>query len=205
MSTVLDGKVAKSPNVATYSLWLRNGKSLRECERLAKDLFNEEISHMGFQTYRDALDPKELVPQFLPHADLDLMLDEEKHLMQAILLMEKRIDKLWKREETMPLPMSALDKMLAQLADMLVQLANIRGKGVSPTHVRNTINAQFNKFSASAARLGESDEDIRQWVSQLIDSANPQNGEDGVIRGESSEGLALEVHSQELPHTDSQS
>lgn len=165
--------ILNSPNFKTYEHWLINGKSFRECERLAKELFSEEISNDSFRKYKLAMEDRELVPSVLPHADKDIDVDEEKHLMQAILLQEERVMKAVEFEKKSPVPTNIVDKQMEVLTNMLIQLANIRGKGLS---ARAIVNQQFNRFSGSVSPIvGESDEEFRQRIIGILKKASAED------------------------------
>lgn len=172
--------ILNSPNFKTYEHWLINGKSYRACERLAKEMFKEEISNDSFRKYKAAMNENELVLSVLPHADKDLEIDEEKILMQAILLQEERVMKAVKFEEKSPMPMNVVDKQMEVLTNMLIQLANIRGKGLS---ARAIVNQQFNRFGQP---IIESDGQFRQRINGILEKSNT-NG--GVTSGNSDDEL----------------
>ncbi|GEM_PF-6925505 len=191
--------VLNSPNFKTYEHWLINGKSFRECERLAKELFSEEISNDSFRKYKAAMDENELVLSVLPHADKDLDIDEEKHLMQQILMQEERLVKAIEFEKKSPVPTSMVDRQMDTLTHMLVQLAGIRGKGTSLVSVRNTVNQQFNKFGTANGQAGSSnsDDELKQWFEGIIREANTKVSEaQKVSEGQSSNGNSQMTNSQ---------
>ncbi len=129
MKTILNGKVIKSNYWGIYALWIRNGVSCAECSRRAAELFNEEISPDAFENYKQRFDSKAMTPSLLPFADLDLVIDDERHLAQLILLKEKRLSSLLKCEEAqIEAPTRLVDTMITELADLLVRYGTLRKK-----------------------------------------------------------------------------
>ena len=131
MKTILNGKVVNSNYWGTYALWIRNGVSCAECSRRAAELFNEEISSDAFEHYKQRFDNKALTPSLLPFADLDLVIDDERHLAQLILLKEKRLNNLLQKEDTQTgAPSRMVDTMISELADLLVRYGALRKKTI---------------------------------------------------------------------------
>ncbi|MGH2612408.1 MAG: hypothetical protein ACRDFB_05100, partial [Rhabdochlamydiaceae bacterium] len=96
MSNVLtDTKIANSLYCHIYIRWLQNDWSVRECSRKAKELFNENISYEAFRQYKLAMSSDEIVPDlFAKHiGNQDLDINEEKILMQQIIILKQRIFK----------------------------------------------------------------------------------------------------------------
>ncbi|HCS78927.1 TPA: hypothetical protein DIV55_04260 [Patescibacteria group bacterium] len=129
MKTVLNGKVVKSNYWGIYAMWIRNGVSCAECARRAAQLFNEDISPDAFENYKKTFDSKSFTPSLLPFSDLDLVIDDERHLAQLILLKEKRLSQLLLKEDKQSsIQDRRIDHMITELADLLVRYGALRKK-----------------------------------------------------------------------------
>ena len=129
MKTILNGKVVKSNYWGIYATWIRNGVSCAECSRRAAHLFNEDISPDAFENYKKTFDTKSFTPSLLPFSDLDLVIDDERHLAQLILLKEKRLSQLLLNEgKQSGVQDRRIDHMITELADMLVRYGTLRKK-----------------------------------------------------------------------------
>lgn len=170
-NALIDTKIVQSPHYSVYSHWLRNGMSNRKCERKAKELFNEDISYEAFRRYKNSMSPDEIIPDILPFGQYDLDFDEEKHLMQAILLVEQRIIKAQELEKKLNgILLDKVDKTLIQLTNMLVKLAQIKGKGLSQVNVKTQINQQFNRNGTSQTEyVSESDAEFTQRIVDILE------------------------------------
>ncbi|MBM4400799.1 MAG: hypothetical protein FJ045_02490, partial [Crenarchaeota archaeon] len=101
-------KVEKSRNYPVYDRWVKSGWPDTFCERKAKEVFNESISHDSFRNYHKKLDPKDVIPTDIMREKLnqvDVIIDEVSEIDVMILNQELRVGRALKKEEGMPLPM----------------------------------------------------------------------------------------------------
>lgn len=171
---LIDTKIAQSPHHTTYSHWLRNGMPNRACERKAKELFNEDISYEAFRRYKLNMSPDEIAPNVLPYGEYDLDIDEAKHLMALILLVEQRLVAAYEVEKKLNgLTLERVDSLMKLLLMMLVKLAQMKTETIAHVNIKTQINQQFNGNSGSqSAYVHESDEEYRQRIMNIIAKAN---------------------------------
>ncbi len=174
MKTILNGKVITSNYWGMYALWIRNGVSCNECSRRAAELFNEEISPDAFENYKQKFDSKAITPLLLPFADMDIVIDDERHLAQLILLKEKRLNSLLQKEETQAgVQNRIVDTMISELTDLLIKYGMLRKKTLE-------VQSYFCKTIQNVAKnhpyIPMSDSQIIKGLEELFPSENlPQS------------------------------
>lgn len=168
--------VEKSENFKMYDALVRSGYSSYQLERLAKNVYNEDIAHDSFVNYRKKLPVHVIFHHSLirkKEEDFDVQIDEEIECVEMIIKLKTRIDYLMKWEGgEKQVTQQEIARTSDQIHKWVYLLAELRGK-VKAVINNNTINTQINNVQNNIQRTTV--EDARRHLGSLFNAGSPEN------------------------------